>query len=125
MNCSKGTGVKLLAELDTGKGIGLIERKKRGQGKPTIIYVKNFITCENVSISDSAISECQEAQKPEVQKSKNWKSEITSAELPEVQNMDTNYNNTNYNDLSYNNPTNQSEPELQAAKDDTNDMMGG
>lgn len=46
LNCSKGTGVKILAELDTVKGIGLIERKKRGQGKPTIIFVKNFIACE-------------------------------------------------------------------------------
>lgn len=150
LNCSKGTGVKILVELDTSKGIGLIERKKRGQGKPTIIYVKNFITCENVSVSESAVSESQEVQKPEVQKSKNWKSGITNAELPEVQNlevkksekwdsrsseignqevqnMDTNYNNTNYNDLSYNNLINQSEPELQAArgKDDTIDMMEG
>lgn len=46
LNCSKGTGVKILAELDTVKGIGLIERKKRGQSKPTIIFVKNFIACE-------------------------------------------------------------------------------
>lgn len=45
LNCSKGTGVKILAELDTVKGIGLIERKKRGQGKPAIIFVKNFIAC--------------------------------------------------------------------------------
>ena len=34
--------IKLLSELDTIKGIGLIERKKQGQGKPTIIYVKSF-----------------------------------------------------------------------------------
>lgn len=34
--------IKILSELDTAKGIGLIERKKQGQGKPTIIYVKSF-----------------------------------------------------------------------------------
>ena len=34
---------KLLAELDTSKGIGLIERRKQGQGKPTMIYVKQFV----------------------------------------------------------------------------------
>lgn len=78
-----------------------------------------------MSVSESAVSESQEVQKPEVQRSKNWKSGITNAEFPEVQNMDTNYNNINYNDLSYNNPINQSVPELQAAKDDTNDMMEG
>jgi len=88
LNCSKGTGVKILAELDTGKGIDLIERKKRGQGKPTLIYVKKFITCEKVSVSEGAISESQEVQKPEVQKSKNWKSGSTNAELPEVQNLE-------------------------------------
>ena len=32
MNCGKDKGVKILAELDTGKGIGLIERVKRGLG---------------------------------------------------------------------------------------------
>ena len=36
--------MKLLAELDTKKGIGLIERIKQGQGKPTKIYVKRFTT---------------------------------------------------------------------------------
>lgn len=34
---------KLLAELDSDKGIGLIERVKRGLGKPAIIYVKSFL----------------------------------------------------------------------------------
>ena len=34
--------VKLYQELDRDRGIGLIERKKQGPGKPTKIYVKNF-----------------------------------------------------------------------------------
>ena len=33
--------VRVMTELDGKKGCGLIERKKQGQGKPTIIYVKN------------------------------------------------------------------------------------
>ena len=36
--------MKLLAELDRGKGIGLIERIKQGQGRPTKLYVKRFTT---------------------------------------------------------------------------------
>ena len=44
MNCGKDKGVKLLAELDTSRGIGLIERVKQGQGRPTRIYVKQFAT---------------------------------------------------------------------------------
>lgn len=35
---------KLFAELDTEKGIGLIERVRQGQGKPTKIYVMNFVS---------------------------------------------------------------------------------
>ncbi len=45
LDCSKGKAVKVLQELDTEKGIGLIERKKStGMGKPDIIYVKDFMT---------------------------------------------------------------------------------
>lgn len=43
LNCGKDKGVKILAELDSDKGIGLIERVKRGLGKPAIIYVKSFL----------------------------------------------------------------------------------
>ncbi|MDO4344996.1 MAG: replication initiator protein A, partial [Eubacteriales bacterium] len=54
MNCGKDKGVKILAELDAEKGIGLIERVKRGLGKPTIIYVKSFLVKEKPV--------CQEAE---------------------------------------------------------------
>ena len=46
LNCGRDKAMRLLAELDTGKGVGLIERKKQGQGKPTRIYVKCFTTQE-------------------------------------------------------------------------------
>jgi len=42
LNCQRDKGMKLLAELDDTKGVGLIERVKQGLGKPTIIYVKKF-----------------------------------------------------------------------------------
>lgn len=51
MNCGKDKGVKIMAELDTEKGIGLIQRVKRGLGKPTIIYVKSFIIREKTEYS--------------------------------------------------------------------------
>ena len=46
LNCAHGKAVKLLSELDTGNGFGLIERVKQGQGRPTKIYVKRFTTRE-------------------------------------------------------------------------------
>ena len=43
MGCSKEKAVKVLAELDAGKGVGLIEKIRRGLGTLDIIYVKNFV----------------------------------------------------------------------------------
>ncbi len=43
LGCGKDKVVKLFKALDTDTGIGLIERKKQGQGRPARIYVKNFI----------------------------------------------------------------------------------
>lgn len=42
LGCGKDKAIKLFAELDTEKGIGLIERVGRGQGKADLIYVKSF-----------------------------------------------------------------------------------
>ena len=70
MNCGKDKGVKILAELDTDKGIGLIERVKRGLGKPTIIYVKSFVYSKE-KVLDSAENDnrSQEVGKAEVKSS--------------------------------------------------------
>lgn len=57
MNCSNNKCAKILAELDSKKGIGLIERHKRGLGKPDIIYVKNFITLEIEEVNSNQIDE--------------------------------------------------------------------
>ena len=52
LNCSKDKAVRVLAELDGKKGIGLVEKIRRGLGKPDIIYVKNFIGIERVPDED-------------------------------------------------------------------------
>ena len=44
MCCGRDKAMKLLAELDKKKGIGLVERVKQGQGRPTKLYVKRFTT---------------------------------------------------------------------------------
>lgn len=43
LGCSRQKAIKSLGELDTEKGIGLIEKKRLGLGKPNVIYVKNFM----------------------------------------------------------------------------------
>ena len=42
LGCSENKASKVLGELDSKKGIGLIERKRRGLGMPDLIYVKDF-----------------------------------------------------------------------------------
>ena len=44
--CGREKCCKIFKELDTKHGIGLIEKKRQGLGKPDIIYVKNFLGAE-------------------------------------------------------------------------------
>lgn len=62
LNCCSEKASKLFKELDDVNGIGLITRKRRGLGKPSIIYVKNFIIDENHDDSDSKNSRDEESR---------------------------------------------------------------
>ena len=44
LNCGRNKAVKTLQELDTEKGIGLVEKNRQGQGRGSILYVMNFFT---------------------------------------------------------------------------------
>lgn len=70
MRCAKATAVKMLKQLDE---IGLIEKKRQGQGKPTIIYVKDFATVDFL-------------------KFKSYTSRSSNNETQEVQNLKCSYN---------------------------------
>ena len=61
--CAKATAVKTVSELDAKKGIGLIEKKRQGLGRPDIIYVKNFTTAEDDDDMKDADGELPEVQK--------------------------------------------------------------
>ena len=97
-NISKPTAIKTLDELDSKKGIGLIERVRLGLGKPNIIYVKDFMSVFQVKEND-------------FQKLKNFTSEVKDVdlrskenELQEVKNVDRNYienNKSKYSKREY------------------------
>ena len=53
IGCGRNKAMRLLAELDTVKGIGLIERIKQGQGKPDRIFVKKISVHEDTEISNA------------------------------------------------------------------------
>ena len=74
LGCAREKCAKVLAELDSKKGIGLIEKKRQGLGKPDIIYVKNFATLEEEKeLSDVEKSPVYTDNSTEVRKS-NFKS---------------------------------------------------
>ena len=66
LGCSKPTCIKIVKELDCENGIGLIDRVRRGLGKPDIIYVKNFTTMEKATENSGEKSTDIEIEPPEV-----------------------------------------------------------
>ena len=108
--CGHNKAVRLLAELGT-KGVGLIERKKQGQGKPTMIYVKQFVeTVSNVPGGKSALPRLpktgsQEDSKEEVQTSRNETSRLPESGSADFPKGETNYTDTSNTENSYTDPS--------------------
>lgn len=142
-----------MRQLDSDNGIGLIEKKRRGLGKPDIIYVKNFAFVpdekEEKEPSNADIStevkdfnfkkqknltsgskkiELQEVKESDLKREKNLTSESKETEPQEVNDFVPNYNNTNYNnqshnDINYTNPINQSGSEDNPDRTDVMDAV--
>lgn len=109
LGCSKPTCIKVIRELDGENGIGLIEKVRRGLGKPDIIYVKNFATIEEKPAEsgdeNTFTSRSKESLPPEVKnlyfkKSNNFTSGSKETELQEVKDFDPNYTNMNYTEMN-------------------------
>ena len=110
LGCGKDKAVRLFKELDKVGGIGLIERKKQGQGKPTRIYVMNFTpptdsteTTPEPTTAGSQTSENQKSGLPAANEPET--SEIPKSALLENSSQDfgkTASNNTEYNHTELN-----------------------
>ena len=105
LNCSRNKAIKSLQELDTDKGIGLIEKRRLGQGNNTIMYVKNFLIPQEIISQQSNADTISEVQNLNFKKSKIRTSKSPKNQLLGVQNMD--HNNT-YNNKTNNNQTDDS-----------------
>lgn len=103
LGCAKGTCVKIMKELDGEKGIGLIEKKRRGLGRPDIIYVKNFSSAGNGRGGGEATDTDKhtEVQNLNFWKPKNCTSGSPNLEPTEVQDLDPNYTDINYTNENY------------------------
>ena len=83
--CADNKATKLLRELEK---FGLIERKRRGQGKPSLVYVKNFSaesSKESVKNRDNDDScgfkiACQDPAKPRCNKTKKNDTEMSETD---------------------------------------------
>ncbi len=109
LNCGHGKAVKLMAELDSDTGIGLIERVRQGLCRPSIIYVKQFTSnaipkSTGPPITDgfgSTKIELPKVSKPNIRTSDNRTSGFPITEPPEVPKLEVLYNDKNYLDKSY------------------------
>ena len=97
LGCGKDKAIKTMAELDNIKGIGLVEKKRRGLGLPDILYIKNFIVKEHPNYDDST-----EVGKADFKNSNKSTSRSLNNRLVEVGKSDLNYNNNNYNKMNQN-----------------------
>ena len=97
LNCGTQKAVKLLKELDSEKGIGLIEKKRLGLGRPNVIYVKNFLVQKN----DEENSDTSDLQNCENHNSGVVKTTIQ--ECPKSQSNNTDINKTENNETESSN----------------------
>ncbi len=127
LDCARATCIKIVSELDSKKGIGLIEKKRQGLGKPDKIYVKNFVISDNGSpdekpneaddstevqnldfkkynkTSGSSENELQEIKTADSLKSEKQISESSKNELQEIQKMNASNTDINNTDINNNN----------------------
>lgn len=113
LNCGRNKAVKSLQELDDEKGIGLVEKRRQGFGKVTIIYVKSFIQegCEEEKKEKSKMvkftnqTSVEEEEIEEVYISNFKKSQKQTSRSPENKLQEvyiSNPNNTNLSDTEMN-----------------------
>ena len=75
--CKTDKAVKLFAELDSAKGVGLIRRVKQGLGRPAKIYVLRFMGMEDEPGEDTPKPEPPSCRNPDF-----GKTEVKSSEKP-------------------------------------------
>ena len=104
IGCGRNKAMRLLAELDTSKGIGLIERVKQGQGKPDRVFVKRITVQENTEapgqgpaapISLADFSDIQRSENPTSSRPENRRLEVSKANPSYIDKSQTDFIHTN------------------------------
>ncbi len=102
LGCSNKKAISIMKELETDSGIGLIEKKRQGQGKPAIIYVKQFVIsdaqkCNNYTSEEKmAVSEVNNLHVLKCKNDMSRSEDFTCLEVKKLHTNKTNINNTEY-----------------------------
>lgn len=108
LGCSNKKAITIMKELDGEAGVGLIEKRRQGQGKPTMIYVKQFIIkevqkCKNYTSEEkTAIPEVKNLHVLKCKNDMSRSEEITHLEVKNIHTNKTNINNTDMNNTESN-----------------------
>ena len=106
--CSNKKAITIMRELDAEAGIGLIEKKRQGQGKPAMIYVKQVVVqdvqkCKNYTSEENmAIPEVKKLHVLKCKKDTSRSEEITCLEVKKIHTNKNNINNTDLNNTESN-----------------------
>lgn len=108
LGCSNKKAISIMKELDADSGIGLIEKKRQGQGKPTMIYLKQFMIqdvqkCRNYTSEEkSAVSEVKNLHILKCKNDTSRSEENTCLEVKKLHTNKNNINNTEFNNTKSN-----------------------
>lgn len=111
LGCSNKKAITIMKELDSDAGIGLIEKKRQGQGKPTMIYIKQFMLseaqnvqkCKNYTSREKmGISEVKNLHILKCKNDMSRSEKNTHLEVKKLHTNKTNINNTEFNNTKSN-----------------------
>ena len=123
LNIAREKCIKVFAELDSEKGCGLIKKVRQGLGKPDIIYVMKYSSCDIPEGSDDdincnyedeieqesgkdmpneEISRSSKTETPEVRKSNFKNFENQNSESSKIKTLEFRKSKTNNNDFNNN-----------------------
>ena len=97
LNCASEKAVKLMAEL-SADGIGLVEKVRQGQGKPSRIYVKRFLP-------RISITEIQDFRESKLCNFENQNSKLPETESLEFRKSKRNKTEKNHNEKNDTDPS--------------------
>ena len=105
-NCKRDKAMKLLAELDSDNGIGLVVKKRQGQGKPSKLYIRRFarpdFLPEVLDVERSAETDFKKSAKTDFKRSA--KTDFKrSAETDFKRSAETDFKKSAETDCNYNN----------------------